>query len=146
VKITYLNKREGEKRFRGVIWCQKLTLNNPSLVEMKDKKLGFQVTAHKREYYILLKNASNTPFNTHFPTYFTKLCGSHQIMWVSFKFGWSHVNFNQSNRVCWKVCVRRCVVSIYLFYLIWDWNYSCVVSTSLLVTTPGLKCKQIFTF
>jgi 2-oxoglutarate dehydrogenase complex dehydrogenase (E1) component-like enzyme len=33
VKITYLNKREGEKRFRGVIWGQKLTLNHPSLVD-----------------------------------------------------------------------------------------------------------------
>jgi hypothetical protein len=33
VKITYLNRREGEKRFRGVIWGQKLTLNHPSLVD-----------------------------------------------------------------------------------------------------------------
>jgi len=44
VKITYLNRREGEKQFRGVIWGQKLTLNHPSLM-----KLGFQPTAHKRE-------------------------------------------------------------------------------------------------
>jgi len=33
VKITYLNRREGEKRFRGVIWGQKLTINHPSLVD-----------------------------------------------------------------------------------------------------------------
>jgi len=33
VKITYLNKREGEKQFRGVIWGQKLTLSHPSLVD-----------------------------------------------------------------------------------------------------------------
>jgi len=33
VKITYLNKRKGEKRFRGVIWGQKLTLNLPSLMD-----------------------------------------------------------------------------------------------------------------
>jgi len=33
VKITYLNRMGGEKRFRGVIWGQKLTLNHPSLVD-----------------------------------------------------------------------------------------------------------------
>jgi len=33
VKITYLNRREREIRFRGVIWGQKLTLNHPSLVD-----------------------------------------------------------------------------------------------------------------
>jgi hypothetical protein len=37
VKITYLNRREGEKRFRGVIWGQKLTLNHPSLVDEGEK-------------------------------------------------------------------------------------------------------------
>jgi len=37
VKITYLNKREGEKRFRGVIWDQKLTLNHPSLMDEKEE-------------------------------------------------------------------------------------------------------------
>jgi hypothetical protein len=37
VKITYLNRREGEKRFRGVIWGQKLTLNHPSLVDEGDE-------------------------------------------------------------------------------------------------------------
>jgi len=33
MKITYLNKREWEKRFRGMIWSQKLTLNHPSMVD-----------------------------------------------------------------------------------------------------------------
>jgi len=33
VKINYLNRRKGEKRFRGVIWGLKLTLNHPSLVD-----------------------------------------------------------------------------------------------------------------
>ena len=33
MKITYLNIREGEKRFGGVIWGQKLTLNHPSVVD-----------------------------------------------------------------------------------------------------------------
>ena len=33
MKITYINRREGEKRFRGVIWGQKLTLNHPSLMD-----------------------------------------------------------------------------------------------------------------
>jgi len=32
-----------------VIWGQKLTLNHPSLVDEGEKKLGFQLTAHKRE-------------------------------------------------------------------------------------------------
>jgi len=48
VKITYLNRREGEKRFRGVTWGQKLTLNHPSLVN-EGEELGFQPTTHKRE-------------------------------------------------------------------------------------------------
>jgi len=46
VKITYLNRREGEKRFRWVIWDQKLTLNHPSLVdegeEIRVSALGSQ--------------------------------------------------------------------------------------------------------
>jgi len=25
---------------------------------------------------------------------------------------WFHVNFNRSKRICWKVCVRICVVGI----------------------------------
>jgi len=29
----------------------------------------------------------------------------------------THVNFNQSKRVCWKVCVKMCVASIPLTYL-----------------------------
>ena len=33
MKITYFNKREIEKRVRGVILGQKLTLNHPSLVD-----------------------------------------------------------------------------------------------------------------
>jgi len=37
VKISYLNKREGEKRFRGVICGQKLTLNHPSMVNEEEK-------------------------------------------------------------------------------------------------------------
>jgi len=35
-------------------------------------------------------------------------------MWVPYKFGGSHVNFNQSKRVCWKVFVKMCVTSISL--------------------------------
>jgi len=37
VKINYLNIREGEKRFRRVIWGQKLTLNHPSLVDEEEE-------------------------------------------------------------------------------------------------------------
>jgi len=37
VKITYLNRREGEKRLRAVIWGQKLTINHPSLVNEGEK-------------------------------------------------------------------------------------------------------------
>jgi len=29
VKITYLNRREGEKRFRGVIWGKKIDPKPP---------------------------------------------------------------------------------------------------------------------
>jgi len=47
VKITYFNKREREKRVRGVILGQKLTLNHPSLVDEGDKTRVF-VTAHKK--------------------------------------------------------------------------------------------------
>jgi hypothetical protein len=50
VKITYFNKREREKRVRGVILDQKLTLNHPSLVD-EEKKLGFwwRLTREKKE-------------------------------------------------------------------------------------------------
>jgi len=40
VKITYFNKSEREKRVKGVILGQKLTLNHPSLVD-EEKKLRF---------------------------------------------------------------------------------------------------------
>jgi len=40
VKITYFNKREREKRVRGVILGQKFTLNHPSLMD-EGEKLGF---------------------------------------------------------------------------------------------------------
>jgi hypothetical protein len=45
VKITYFNKREIEKRVRGVILGQKLTLNHPSLVDDGEETRVF-VTAH----------------------------------------------------------------------------------------------------
>jgi len=48
VKITYFNKREIEKRVRGVIFGQKLTLNHPSLVH-EGEETRVLVTAHKRE-------------------------------------------------------------------------------------------------
>jgi len=48
VKITYLNKSEGEKRFIGMIWGNKLTLNHPSLVD-EGEESRVLVTAHKRE-------------------------------------------------------------------------------------------------
>jgi hypothetical protein len=48
VKITYFNKREIEKRVRGVILGQKLTLNHPFLVDEGEETRVF-VTAHKRE-------------------------------------------------------------------------------------------------
>jgi len=35
-----------------------------------------------------------------------------KFTWVPYQFGGIHVNFNQSEKVCWKVCVRRCVTSI----------------------------------
>jgi len=38
VKITYLNRKEGEKRLRGVIWGQKLTINHPSLVDEGEER------------------------------------------------------------------------------------------------------------
>jgi len=40
MKITYLNKREGEKRFRGVILGRKLTLNHPSLMDEEEEIKG----------------------------------------------------------------------------------------------------------
>jgi len=49
VKITYFNKREIEKRVRGVILGQKLTLNHPSLVVDEGEETRVFVTAHKRE-------------------------------------------------------------------------------------------------
>jgi len=53
VKITYLNKREGKTRFRGVIWCQKLTINHPSLVdegeEIRVSAEGSQKRGEERE-------------------------------------------------------------------------------------------------
>jgi len=62
MKITYLNKREGEKRFRGMIWGQKLTLNHPSLVdegqEIKVSADGSQKKERERELFIL-KRISN---------------------------------------------------------------------------------------
>jgi len=48
VKIAYFNKREIEKRVRGVILGQKLTLNHPSLVD-EGEETRVLVTAHKRE-------------------------------------------------------------------------------------------------
>ena len=59
MKITYLNRREGEKRFRWVIWDQKLTLNHPSLVdegeEIRVSALGSQKRGWERgrTYYML---------------------------------------------------------------------------------------------
>ena len=48
MKITYLNKREGEKQFRGVIWGQKLTLNHPSLVD-EGEEIRVLTDSQKRE-------------------------------------------------------------------------------------------------
>jgi len=48
VKITYFNKREREKRVRGVVLGQKLTLNCPSLVD-EGEEIRVLVTTHKRE-------------------------------------------------------------------------------------------------
>ena len=39
VKITYFNKRETEKRVRGVILSQKLTLNHLSLVDDREESM-----------------------------------------------------------------------------------------------------------
>ena len=41
-------------------------------------------------------------------------------MWVLYTFGGSHVSFNQSKRVCWKVCVRRYVASISHILLVYE--------------------------
>ena len=46
MKITYFNKRE--KRVRGVILGQKLTLNHLFLVD-EGEETGVLVTAHERE-------------------------------------------------------------------------------------------------
>jgi len=48
VKITYFNKREIEKRVRGVILDQKLTLNHPSLLD-EGEETRVLMTTHKRE-------------------------------------------------------------------------------------------------
>jgi len=48
VKITYFNKREIEKRVRGVILGQKLIINHPSLVD-EGEETRVLVTAHKKE-------------------------------------------------------------------------------------------------
>jgi len=48
VKIAYFNKREIEKRVRGVILGQKLTLNHPSLVD-EGEETRVLVTAHNKE-------------------------------------------------------------------------------------------------
>jgi len=48
VKITYFNKREREKRVRGVILGQKLTLNHPCLVD-EGEKTRVLVMAHNKE-------------------------------------------------------------------------------------------------
>jgi len=66
------------------------------------------------------RKVSDTHYNTHFSTHFlwlvkshmglTKSCGSHI-------FDGSHMNFNQSNRVCWKnqiECVEKCVLEYVL--------------------------------
>jgi len=49
VKITYFNKKESEKRVRGVILGQKLTLNHFSLVDEGEKTRVLVTAAHKRE-------------------------------------------------------------------------------------------------
>jgi len=49
VKTAYLNRREGEKRFRGVIWGQKLTLNHPSLVDEGEEIRVSTDSSQKRE-------------------------------------------------------------------------------------------------
>ena len=55
-----------------------------------------------------MKNASNTPSNTHFLIHWLKFTWVPPNYVVSYKFGGSHVSINQSKRVC----VRRCVASI----------------------------------
>jgi len=45
VKITYFNKKEREKRVRGVIFDQKLTLNHLALMD-EGKEIRVLVTAH----------------------------------------------------------------------------------------------------
>ena len=48
MKITYFNKKEIEKRVRGVILGQKLTLNHPSLVD-EGEETKVLATTHKRK-------------------------------------------------------------------------------------------------
>jgi len=48
MKITYSNKKKIEKRVRGVILGQKMTINHPSLVD-EGEETRVLVTAHKRE-------------------------------------------------------------------------------------------------
>jgi len=47
LKITYFNKIKREKQVREEILGQKLTLNNPSLVDNEETRI--LVMAHKRE-------------------------------------------------------------------------------------------------
>jgi len=55
VKITYFNKRKREKRVRGVILGQKVTLNHPSLMN-EGEETRVLVTTHKRERETREKN------------------------------------------------------------------------------------------
>jgi len=69
-------------------------------------------------FWIIFRGMPATHLLTHIfqhtPFDWLKFTWSDQIMWVLYTFGGSHVNFNQSKRVCWKVCVRRCVANISL--------------------------------
>lgn len=51
-KSLNLNKREGEKRFRRIIYCQRLTLNHPSLMDEEEKTKVYG-TAHRREIVVV---------------------------------------------------------------------------------------------
>jgi len=61
--------------------------------------------------HLLTYTFQHTPFD------WLKFIGSHQIMWVLYTFCGSHVNFNQSKRVCWKVCIasisHKIIVDMY---------------------------------
>jgi len=65
-------------------------------------------------YSIDLRGRLATHFLTH--TFHHTIFDWLKFIWIPPNYG-SHVNFNQSKRVCWKVYIRRCVASISYYFI-----------------------------